>query len=137
MVYVLDSNVIIHYLKKNQNVMKNFRIAVSERNTLLLPRAVDYEICRGLELLSATKKAAVYKALTSHTGWCNIADMGESIWSIAKHIYVDLRRKGFTVGEIDILIGAFCLHNDFTLVTSNTKDFKNIDDLKMENWAEQ
>ena len=64
MIYVLDTNVIIHYLKEHENVKRNLRQAVSNGCKLIIPRAVDYEICRGLELLSATKKAAIYRELT-------------------------------------------------------------------------
>lgn len=134
MAYVLDTNVIIHYLKKNESVQKSFRQAVIDGYTFLIPRAVDYEVCRGLELLSATKMATTYREITDPTGRCKIVDMGENIWEIAKRIYVNLRQKSFTVGEMDILIGAFCLHNDYTLVTANTKDFKNIEGLRLENW---
>jgi len=54
MIYVLDTNVIIHYLKENENVKLNLRQAVTNGCELIVPRAVDYEICRGLELLAAT-----------------------------------------------------------------------------------
>ena len=70
----------------------------------------------------------------SPVGQCEIVDMGESIWEIAKQIYIELYRKGFTVGEIDILISAFCLKHDYTLVTANTKDFANINGLRLVNW---
>jgi tRNA(fMet)-specific endonuclease VapC len=85
---------------------------------------------------SAKRKIAVYKSMTSPhpVGQCEIVDMGEIIWDIAKEIYVSLYRNGFTVGEIDILIGAFCLQHGYTLVTANTKDFKNMNGLKIENW---
>ena len=135
MIYVLDSNVIIHYLKENVNVTRNFDNAVLEGHKFLIPRAVDYEICRGLELLSATRKAATYKDMTNPMGQCQVTDMGEHIWEFAKLIYVDLYRKGFTVGEIDILIGAFCLRYDHILITSNTKDFKNINGLQLKDWS--
>ena len=134
MVYVLDTNVIIHYLKKDSNVIKNFRSAVTEGHSLFLPRAVDYEICRGLEILSATKKTAIYREITGESGLCKIIDMGEHVWELAKRIYVDLYKRDLTVGEIDILIGAFCLYNGYTLVTSNTKDFCNMPGLKLKNW---
>jgi len=85
---------------------------------------------------SAARKSIIYKNMTSHfpIGQCEIVDMGEKIWEFAKQIYVHLYRKGFTVGEIDILIAAFCLHHDYPLVTANTKDFMNIEGLQLENW---
>ena len=36
--------------------------------------------------------------------------------------------------EFDLLIGATAIENKLTLVTDNTKDFKNLDGIKMENW---
>jgi len=70
----------------------------------------------------------------SPTGQCEIVDMGENIWALAMQIYVALYRKGFTVGEVDILIGAFCLQHGCPFVTANTKDFMNIDGLQLQNW---
>ena len=134
MIYVLDANVIIHYLKEHDSVKRHLRQAVYDGYELFIPRVVDYEIRRGLELLSATKKAAIYSALLDPAGQCKIVDMGERIWEFATQIYVSLKRMGFTVGEIDILIGAFCLQHDYTLVTSNIKDFKNMNGLKIVNW---
>jgi len=134
MIYVLDTNVIIHYLKNDENVKKNFRKAITDGCKLLIPRAVDYEVCRGLELLSATKLTSIYRGITAPDGKCDIVDMGEDVWRLAKKIYVGLYRKSLTVGEIDILIGAFCLHRGYPLVTSNTKDFINMSELKLINW---
>lgn len=134
MIYVLDTNVIIHYLKEHESVTKHFHQAVFDGYELFIPRAVDYEIRRGLELLSATKKAATYNMLLDSAGQCKIVDMGEHIWRLSKQIYVSLKRNGFSVGEIDILIGAFCLQHNYTLVTSNVKDFKHMDGLKIINW---
>jgi len=133
-IFALDANVIIHYLRENENVTKNFDNAVVEGSKLLIPRAVDYEIRRGLELLNATKKTAIYNDMVGINGQCLVTDMGEDIWTIAKDIYVKLHRQSLTVGEIDILIAAFCLRHGFTLVTANTKDFVNIPEIQLENW---
>ena len=51
-------------------------------------------------------------------------------------VYTELYDKRLTVGEIDMLIAAFCLANDYTLVTSNTKDFENISGIKLADWSE-
>jgi len=51
-------------------------------------------------------------------------------------VYKELYHKGFTVGELDILIAAFCLIHDLTLVTNNTKDFENINGLIIVDWTQ-
>jgi tRNA(fMet)-specific endonuclease VapC len=40
------------------------------------------------------------------------------------------------IGDADILIAAYCLVNDYTLVTNNTNDFNRIDGLKLVNWKD-
>jgi len=138
MIYVLDTNVIIRYLSKDEHVKKHFRQAAFGGWRLLIPRAVDYEILRGLALSKATRKSLVYADITSHLpmGQCEVVDMGEEVWKYAKRIYVELYQKGFTVGEIDILIGAYCLQHNYTLVTNNTKDFENINGLIIVDWTQ-
>lgn len=36
--------------------------------------------------------------------------------------------------EFDLLIGVTAIENQLTLVTDNTKDFKNFEELTFENW---
>ncbi len=36
--------------------------------------------------------------------------------------------------EFDLLIGVTSVENKLTLVTDNITDFKNIEDIKIENW---
>ena len=61
--------------------------------------------------------------------------MGDEFWAIATKIYAGLYNKHLTVGENDIQIAAFCLHNGYTLVTNNTDDFKNITGLELVDWT--
>jgi len=43
MVYVLDTNIIIHYLRKEPNVRQNFRNTVTNNQDIVIPQVVDYE----------------------------------------------------------------------------------------------
>ena len=133
MVYVLDTNIVIHYLRKEPNVRKNFRNAVMDNHDIIIPQVVDYEMERGFRIAFAPRKETNYKILVQN---CKVAEMDVQSWKYAAHVYEDLHRKSFTVGEIDILIAAFCLTNDYTLVTNNTKDFKHIRKLKLEDWTQ-
>jgi len=135
MIYVLDANIIIHYLRGHDAVSKTIRHVITGENILFVPRAVDYEIRRGFDLMSAPKKTLIYNNLFTLIQKFKIVDMDNDIWMCARHIYVSLKRKGFNIGEIDILIAAFCLHRNIPLVTANTKDFENIDGLRIFNWT--
>jgi len=48
-----------------------------------------------------------------------------------------LKRMGRPVGEFDLLIGSTAIIHDLTLVTHNTRDFENLDLIKLENWIDQ
>lgn len=46
----------------------------------------------------------------------------------------NLLRRGITVGIADVMIAAVALVHDLTVVTHNTADFRNIPDLRLEDW---
>ncbi|AWK05403.1 VapC toxin family PIN domain ribonuclease [Flavobacterium crocinum] len=51
---------------------------------------------------------------------------------------VRLRKIGKPINdEFDLLIGVTAVENQLILVTDNTKDFKLLDGIKMENWFER
>jgi len=132
-IYALDTNIIIKYLRGDVNVWKNFDNAVVQGDEMVIPKMVDYEMCRGFNISSAPKKEAAYNFLTMQ---CNVIEMDATSWNRAINVYGDLYRKGYTVGEIDILISALCLENGYTLVSNNTSDFKNIDGLALTDWSQ-
>jgi len=132
-VYALDTNMIIKYLRGEPTVEQNFDNAVIQSNRLVIPKAVDYEMRRGFNTTAAPKKEAAYDFLTQH---CTIVEIDIASWDRAIKIYGELYRKGFTVGEMDILISALCLENDYTLITNNTADFRNIDGIKLADWTQ-
>jgi tRNA(fMet)-specific endonuclease VapC len=136
MIYALDSNIIIRYLRNDINVLKNFD-AAANGDTLIIPKMVDYEVRRGFRITRAPAKEAAYKILTGLSGYCEIEDLDNRSWARAESIYAELYQKSFTIGEIDILIAAFCLENGCTLVTNNTKDFERVEGLRLEDWTQQ
>lgn len=47
---------------------------------------------------------------------------------------VRVRRLGKPIDEFDLLIGSTAIANNMILVTNNEKDFKNLKNIKIENW---
>jgi tRNA(fMet)-specific endonuclease VapC len=132
MIYALDTNTII-LLLNNENVIITRRDkAVLTGAQFIIPPIVDYEIQRGLMYKPSPKKEAMYRNLVNHYG---VGEMTAGMWKQAAYIYVNLWQKGFTVGDDDIFIAAFCIENGYTFVTRNTKDFENINELQFENWV--
>lgn len=51
-------------------------------------------------------------------------------------IAADLEKRGATIGQLDVMIAAHAMALDITLVSNNTKHFRRVRGLKIENWAE-
>jgi predicted nucleic acid-binding protein len=135
MVYALDTNIVILYLHKEKNVFTKFHNVIMNNDDLVIPRIVHYELQRGFLTKHSPKMEDVYMKLIGITGCCEIAGMNEWAWTQAEQVYKGLYEKRLTVGELDILIAAICLENNYTLVTNNEKHFKDIDGLRYENWV--
>ena len=135
MTYALDTNTIIHYFRKEPNICGKFHEVIKKGGNLIIPKIVDYELRRGFRTFHSPNKEKAYDILISQDGFCNVEDMNSMSWEKAEEVYKDLYHKRLTVGELDILIASFCITNDYTLVTNNTKHFININNLKIEDWV--
>lgn len=50
-------------------------------------------------------------------------------------INFDLKQKGQLIGNMDMLIAAHAKSRDITVVTNNEREFKRVENLKLENWV--
>ena len=132
MTYALDTNTIIHLLKGTVSVVSKIKESLFQDIPIIIPPYADYEIRRGLRYANATAKEQAYRRLCDS---CEVGEMRREIWVRAANLYSDLRHNGFTVGDADILIAAFCVENGYTLVTNNTKDFINMDGVNLVDWV--
>ena len=128
MIYALDSDIISYMLKGDRDVQSNFNDLIDNNNFYSIPPLVYYEIKRGL----TTKKA--YRKLQDFSDLYSDSIKGEmtlEVWQKAVEIYCRLKSQGRIIGDGDIFIAAFCLINDYVLVTNNIKHFGNIEELKI------
>jgi predicted nucleic acid-binding protein len=141
MTYALDTNIISHFLWGEGEVEKRFdEEIVKAGNPYVIPPVVVYEIKRwlmdnpgGSLSLFAQEFELLYREVRDK------ADMPAVAWEKAADIFVQLKQKGQMIGTkdvltADLLIAAYCIVNDYTLVTNNTRHFERIDGLKLTNW---
>ena len=131
-VYALDSNIISFYLKGNVTVIENIEKAISDKHTIVITPIAYYEVKRGLLLINAVKQL---KKLESFCELFLVGELGDYLLEDAIKIYVQERKAQRNTEDADIFIAAFCLHNDYVLVTDNTKHFQYITGLHTVNWA--
>lgn len=130
-VFALDSNIVSFYLRGNTSVIENIEKAINEDHTIVIPPIVYYEVKRGLVLIGATKQMEKLRV------FCDlfpVGELGDYILEDAIAIYVQERKAKRNTEDADIFIAAFCLHNDYVLVTDNTRHFENISGLFTVNW---
>ena len=132
MAYALDTNAIIHLMRGTQSIRDNRDRAVLQGERFVIPPFVNYEMLRGLQIKPVASHEKAYTIIRDN---CELGEMTVGTWERAAQIYAELYAKRFTVRDSDIIIAAFCITNGHTLVTSNTKDFENIDGLNQVDWV--
>ena len=133
MEYAFDTNTIIHLMRGTPSVRENRKKAQKSGARFIISPFVNYEVRRGLIIKPTPAYEKAYAVICDN---CSLEDMTAGTWEHAARIYAELYAKHFTVKDADILIAAFCMVNEYTLITANTKDFENIDGLQFVNWVE-
>jgi predicted nucleic acid-binding protein len=132
-VYALDSNIISFYLKGNAAVIQNIEKAIEEDHEIVIAPIAYYEVKRGLLLINATKQLSKLENLCE---LFPVGELGDYLLEESIEIYVKEKKAKRNIEDADIFIAVFCLHNNYILVTDNTKHFINIDGISIENWRQ-
>ncbi|WP_127846575.1 type II toxin-antitoxin system VapC family toxin [Psychroflexus aestuariivivens] len=130
MQYLLDTNICVFFLRG----MLNLDDVIKEKGleNCYISEITVFELRFGAENSINPKKS--HKAVDKFIEGLSIIP----IYGCAKRYAeykVRLRKNGTPMhDEFDLLIGVTAIENELTLVTDNTKDFKNFDELNLENW---
>ena len=131
MIYALDSNIISYLLKDDAAVYSRLNKAIDDGGRCIIPPIAYYEVKRGLLAVNATAKTIGFDQLCRDFG---VGNMNTYTWDEAARHYALHPGKGQLVEDADFFIAAFCIVNDYTLVTNNIRHFEHIDGLKLVNW---
>jgi predicted nucleic acid-binding protein len=131
--YALDTNIISYFLKNDPAVVQKINEEKDKQNKFVVPPLVYFEVNNWLVKNKSKNKAEIFQRIYADQG---IGVIDKDIFDIAVTEKLKLREKGFSIEDADILIAAYCLKHNLTLVTNNTKHFKNIEDLEIINWKE-
>jgi tRNA(fMet)-specific endonuclease VapC len=127
--YMLDTNACIHVLRSRSDGLRHIFKAVEE----LCISSISYaELCFGVENGSSALRQDRWKQLDAFTGKLSIAPLGEEVGVHYGQIRACL--NGESLGNNDLLIAAHARSMGAILVTNNIKIFRQVPDLKIENW---
>lgn len=130
MAYLIDTDIIINSIKGNKTVNQK----ISEFATI--PKAIS--IVTYGELLYGAKKSTQREKNTSIV--YRLAEIFPilGVTRATMEAFTDLKaaldRKGDRIEDFDLLIAATALTLNYILVTNNTKHYKRINGLELENW---
>ena len=134
MIYLLDTNILI-YLIKNQPPSVFQRVdALPEDDRLCMSFVSWAELLKGAE--RSSRKPEVLRRLQALARQVSVLYPGDA--AICQHYaeqFTRLKDAGTPIGANDLWIACHALAEDATLVTHNTREFRRITTLRLEDWA--
>ncbi len=132
MKFMLDTNICIYIIKQKP-------VKVLERFTRYSPGDMLISSITIAELRYGAEKSLHvlqnHDALSGFIIPLEVAAFDEKAADEYGKVRAILEKKGQPIGSMDMIIGAHALSLGVTLVTNNTKEFKKIRGLKVENWT--
>ena len=126
MSYLLDSDIIIFFLRNQTNTIN----LVSKLSTQQIFTSV---ICIGEvnQGFLYPKFKTYQKKFNQFLKNIKIKDVNQKIMIRFSKVRHELKKRGQKIEDLDLIIAATCIENDLTLVTNNQKHFSRIPDLKI------
>ena len=129
--YALDTDITSYYLKGNTKLIDRINNEVKD-GTIVIPPIVYFEIKKWLLKNNAKAKLNAFEVLLAKYG---VDIITKETLDASLAVYIDLKSKNITIDAADIFIAGYCIQNNYILITNNTEHFKNINNLKIDNWT--
>jgi len=134
-IYLLDTNILI-YLIKNQPPAVAERVdALPEDDGLRMSFITWAELLKGAE--RSVRKTEVLRRLDVLARQVTVIyPAGPAICRHYAEQFIRLKDAGTPIGANDLWIACHALAEEATLVTHNTREFRRVAGLRVEDWAE-
>lgn len=131
MIYLLDSNTCIVYLKRPSSKVRQRLESLSEKD-IAVCSVVKAELFAGARKSNNPQKSLVVQRVFFNRFVClNFDSSAAEIYGIIRS---QLETKGTPIGPYDLQIAAIALANNLILVTHNVSEFSRVEGLKIEDW---
>ncbi|HUB51994.1 MAG TPA: PIN domain-containing protein [Terracidiphilus sp.] len=130
--YMLDTD-IASYIMKRSNTSVLMKVATIPTDYICISVIVQAELMLGVEL--SPRRLKDEATLASFLGYTQTLDFPAGAALHYAQIRAFLQRKGTMIGANDLFIAAHARYLGRTLVTNNTREFRRVPGLKIENWA--
>lgn len=130
MKYMLDTNMCVYAQKRNPYVLQ--KIKENWENGIAISSITLAELEYGVKYSANPEKNAV--ALMKFLSVIEILPFDSNAAIEYGDIFADLRKKGTPIGNMDMLISAHARSENLIIVTHNTREFKRVESLQLEDW---
>jgi tRNA(fMet)-specific endonuclease VapC len=129
---MLDTNMCSYIIRDNpKGVFKKLK-EIEQEHTVALSSIVVSELLYGAKKRGSAKLSKIVSLFIEQFV---IYDYDKASAHEYAKIRTGLEKKGQIIGVHDMLISAHALSLGATIVTNNTKEFKRVDGLRVENWV--
>ena len=128
--YLIDTNTCIYFIKGKYNLKNKFEIAAPEN--CFISEITLAELKFGVA--NSEKKEKNQKALDNFLSGMKIVPIYHSLDLYASE-KARLRKAGTPVDDFDILIGVTSITHNLIMVTNNSKHFKRLKGIIIEDWT--
>ena len=128
--YLLDTNIISDLVRRPDGTVAT-RIADVGEDSICTSIIVAAELRYGVAKSESKQLSERIDLLLSALEILPLEPPADQRYAEVRH---DLATQGTLIGPNDLLIAAHALAADLTLVTANTREFKRVPSLRVENW---
>ena len=130
--YMLDTDTCSDVMRRShERVLR--RLGTLAVRDVCISVITKSELLYGVELSPRRRQDAA--ALQAFLEYAEVADFPDMAAPFYARIRADLKRRGMLIGANDLFIAAHAASLGLTLVTNNTKEFRRVRGLALENWT--
>ena len=129
---MLDTDILSEFLRGNHKVIAKVDEHLKEFGFINLSIITYYEILNGLLFKDAGKQLIKFEEFVELN---KVIPLTLTMAKTAALIQAELRKKGAEIGHTDTLIAGIAITSELQLVANNTKHFKRIKGLEIDNWT--
>ena len=130
--YMLDTDTCSYIMRRSPDaVLKRLtKVPVTDVCISVITKS---ELLFGVEM--SPKRRQDEAALTAFLGYVEVLDFPDKASSPYAKIRAELKARGSMIGANDLFIAAHARSLGLTLITNNTREFKRVRGLSIDNWA--
>jgi len=130
--YMLDTDTCSYIMRRSNDavLMRLAKVPVSDVCISVITKS---ELLFGVEV--SLKRKQDEAALVAFLRYLEVLDFPDEASSHYAKIRADLKARGVMIGANDLLIAAHARSLGLTLITNNTREFKRIRGLSIDNWT--